>query len=1099
MIDKASEAGREPFRKILVANRGEIAVRVARAAAELGMKTVGVYSADDEASLHWRRCDEAVALGATGASAYLDGEALVAAALATGCDAVHPGYGFLSENAGFARRCAEVGLVFVGPRPEVLDLLGDKARARRLAMGCGIPVARGLSEAVTLDAAREFMAGLGNGGKVMVKALAGGGGRGMRVVEDIAALDEAYASARSEAGAAFGLDGVYVEELVFPARHIEVQVVGDAGGEVAHLHERECSLQRRQQKLVEFAPSPSLSPSLREQLAEAATALAKAAGVHTLCTFEFLVETNGRFVFMEANPRLQVEHTVTEAVTGIDLVQAQFRLAAGRSLAALHLAQRHIPVPRGLAVQLRINMERVDPDGRAVPAGGMLRAFDAPGGGGVRIDTFARSGWSPSTRFDSLLAKLIVHVPSGDPKELFSRASRALAEFHVDGVPTNIGFLQALLSDADVVAGRVDTRFVERHARRLAEAMAHQPRLPALPAPASHPDAASAPAVEDAPAGCIVATAPMGGVLVRYAVAAGEPVHRGQLLAVIEAMKMEHAVQAAESGVILSLQATLGDAVLAGRPLLWLAPQDVAHEAVEGVAVEDDPLAARRLEELRERNAARQDEARPDAVAKQRARGALTARERIARLCDADSFVETGGLVMPEGADNAPADGLIIGSARIGGRGVIVMAQDFTVFGGSSGHLGRSKLLRGIAQARRNGMPLVMLFDGGGHRIQDGQNSRQFSSSTPIFQEFSWLSGWVPIVSAVLGAGFAANTNYSAMSDLVVMVRGKSEMGLAGPALVKAGTGETISGQALGGAALQVDRHGLADLAVDTEEEAFAAIRGFLAFLPSNARLPAPVAAGAPAPDGASLRGLVPANTRQGYDIRGVVAGIADTGSCFELKPSYGANIVTSFARLRGQPVGFIGNQPLVKGGMIDSAAAEKAARFIALCDAYGLPLIYLVDIPGMSIGSEAERSMLGRRSAKMLFELGHATVPRISIVLRKGYGLGYVAMCGGRGFEPDACLAWPTAEICAMSVEGSVDVAYRKQFVDAPDPAARRQEIIDGIRARVSALQAAEGFGIDDVIDPAETRARLLEVLALAPPRRPSGMPAKYRSIPPI
>ncbi|RYY97382.1 MAG: acyl-CoA carboxylase, partial [Comamonadaceae bacterium] len=235
------------------------------------------------------------------------------------------------------------------------------------------------------------------------------------------------------------------------------------------------------------------------------------------------------------------------------------------------------------------------------------------------------------------------------------------------------------------------------------------------------------------------------------------------------------------------------------------------------------------------------------------------------------------------------------------------------------------------------------------------------------------------------------------------------------------------------------------------------------------------------------------------YDVRKVILSIADLGSDFELKPSHGASIVTSFARLAGRPVGFIANQPLVRAGMIDSPAAEKAARFIALCDAFGLPLIYLIDVPGMSIGPEAERSTLGRRSAKMLFELGHASVPRASVVLRKGYGLAYVAMCGGRGFDPDACLAWPTAEICAMSIEGSVDVAYRKQFVDAPDPAARRQELIDGIRARVGALQAAEGFGIDDVIDPADTRARLIDAFELAAPRRASTMPPKFRSIAPI
>jgi acetyl/propionyl-CoA carboxylase alpha subunit/acetyl-CoA carboxylase carboxyltransferase component len=1082
----------------LIANRGEIAVRVARAAAELGVRSVAIFSIDDKDSLHWRRADEAVALPGTGAAAYLDIDAVVAAAVSSGCDAVHPGYGFLSENARFARRCIESGLAFIGPRPEVLDLLGDKGRARKVAAEAGVPVARGLSHAVTEAEARDFMASLGRDAKVIIKAVAGGGGRGMRIVETADALAEAYACAQSEARAAFGLGDVYVEELVAPARHIEVQVIGDASGRVSQLHDRECTLQRRQQKLVEFAPSPFITQSLRERIEQAATVVARRAGVHTLCTMEFLVGPDERFVFMEANPRLQVEHTVTEAVTGIDLVQAQFHLAAGRTLDELGLVQADIPAPRGLAVQLRINMESIDAQGQALPSGGTIRAFDAPGGAGVRIDTFARSGWSPSTRFDSLLAKLVVHVATSRVEDLFARAGRALSEFNVVGVPTNIAFLQALLADPEVAAGRVDTRFVERHGARLASTMAKQPRLAAAD---EEGDAGETlvDAGEIAPDHAQVVPAPMGGVVVRFAVAPGDTVRQGEPVAVIEAMKMEHSVAAPESGRVLSLQVAVGDAVTAGRPLLWLEAQEVEHAAGGDATAPEDRAAAERLQELRDRKAALLDDARAEAVQRQRARKALTARERIAQLCDPGSVVEFGGLVANEGGVHAPADGLVLVTARIRGRPAVVMAQDFTVFGGSSGPLGKAKLIRGLQKACANGMPVVMLFDGGGHRIQEGQNSRQFSGSTTVFQEFSKLSGWVPVVSAVLGAGFAANTNYSAMSDFVVMVRGLSEMGLAGPALVKTGTGETITGQALGGVAAQVDRNGLADLAVDSEEEAFEAIRRFLSFLPANARAPAQFAETPIAPADADLPNLVPANTRIAYDMREVIARIADADSGFEIRPTYGANIVTTFARLAGRPVGFIGNQPLVKGGMIDSPAAEKAARFIAVCDAYGLPLVYLVDVPGMSIGSEAERSLLGRRSAKLLYELGHATVPRASVVLRKGYGLGYVAMCGGRGFDPDACLAWPTAEICAMSIEGSVDVAYRKQFADAPDPAARRKEIIESIRARVSAVQAGEGFGIDDVIEPRETRARLIDAFSQAPSRRESVMPPKFRSIPPI
>ncbi|KAF0119603.1 MAG: pyruvate carboxylase, partial [Xanthobacteraceae bacterium] len=317
------------FKKVLIANRGEVSIRVARALADLGIGSVAVFSADDKASLHAVRADEAVALPGSGAAAYLDIAAVVDAAVTSGCDAVHPGYGFLAENADFARACAAAGLTFIGPAPETLAFFGDKATARRLAAEAGVPLAAGTSGATTLGEAEAFMASLA-GRAVMVKALAGGGGRGMRVVDRPEALAEAFRRAASEAKAAFGSDGLYVEELIRPAKHVEVQILGDAAGNVMHLFERECSLQRRHQKLVEIAPAPGLDPALREEIFAAAVSLAHAAKVRTLTTMEFLVDeaAAGRFVFMEANPRLQVEHTVTEEITGVDLVQTQVRLAA---------------------------------------------------------------------------------------------------------------------------------------------------------------------------------------------------------------------------------------------------------------------------------------------------------------------------------------------------------------------------------------------------------------------------------------------------------------------------------------------------------------------------------------------------------------------------------------------------------------------------------------------------------------------------------------------------------------------------------------------------------------------------------------------------
>src|ERR1700693_3710528 len=326
---------------LLVANRGEIAIRVMRAAAELGMRTVAVYSDDDLHSLHTKKADHATALKGSGAKAYLDAERIIAVAKESGCDAIHPGYGFLSENAAFARRCEEAGIIFVGPRADILELFGDKVQARAIAERCGIAVMTGTSGATSLEDAKSFFKSLGAGASIMIKAIAGGGGRGMRIVHQLDEIEEAYKRCQSEARASFGNSDVYVEQLMPRARHIEVQIIGDGTGAVSHLWERECSIQRRNQKIVEIAPSPGLEPVIRDRLTGAAVRMAKEVRYDNLGTFEFLVNADtsasdeAGFAFIEANPRLQVEHTVTEEVTGIDLVKLQIQLAAGRTLAAL--------------------------------------------------------------------------------------------------------------------------------------------------------------------------------------------------------------------------------------------------------------------------------------------------------------------------------------------------------------------------------------------------------------------------------------------------------------------------------------------------------------------------------------------------------------------------------------------------------------------------------------------------------------------------------------------------------------------------------------------------------------------------------------------
>ena len=513
------------------------------------------------------------------------------------------------------------------------------------------------------------------------------------------------------------------------------------------------------------------------------------------------------------------------------------------------------------------------------------------------------------------------------------------------------------------------------------------------------------------------------------------------------------------------------------------------------------------LKQIEEARHAVLDEGRPDAVEKRRKFDMLTARERVAALVDDGKLTEFGSLVQPH-RDNelnkdlvAPADGIITGTGTIDGRHVNVVSHDYTVHGGSSGKVGGLKLARAVTRSIERGMPLVMLLEGGGHRIQDGMNAAHFAGASPVFQNMARTSGWIPTVAAMMGQGFAGPTNYSALSDFVVMVRGKATMGMAGPALVKAGTGVDISKEELGGAKLQADRQGIADLAVDSEEECLAAAAKFLSYLPSNARAPLPIIDCDDPADRRddSLVNLVPADSRKVYDVRKVIKVIADRDSVFELKPGFAGNIVTAFARLDGRPVGFVANQTMRKGGILDTPACEKAAHFIALCDAFGLPLVFLVDVPGFSIGPSAEESGLGRRSGRLFYEIGIATVPRASIVLRKGYGGGYYAMCGGRSFEADAAFAWPTAEICAMSIEGAVDVAFKRDYQNSADPAAKRQAMIDRIKTQTAALGAAKDFGVDEIIDPRDTRALLIETFNTTPRRKPDRNPPRYRAISPI
>jgi acetyl-CoA carboxylase biotin carboxylase subunit len=441
------------FHKILIANRGEIAVRVIRACKEMGIKTVAVYSQADIHSLHVKLADESVCIGpAPSALSYLNINAIISAAELTDAEAIHPGYGFLSENANFAEVCEKCGITFIGPSAESMRIMGDKISARQAVIKQGVPILPGTKEGVhTVEEAVKVAKEIGF--PVIIKATAGGGGRGMKIVHSQATLPNAFATARAEAQAGFGNPEVYIEKYCEQPRHVEIQILADKHGNVIHLGERDCSIQRRHQKLIEEAPSTVVTPEIRKAMGEAAVRAAAAVGYNSVGTIEFLVDKNNNFYFMEMNTRVQVEHPVTEMVTGVDIVREQIRSAAGLPL---RYKQEDIQI-RGHAIECRINAE--DPF-KFTPCPGKITAYHPPGGLGVRVDSFVYDQYSVVPHYDSLIGKLIVHADTRE--EAIKRMARALDEYMVEGIKTTIFFHKRIMAHKDFIEGNIDTSFLER-------------------------------------------------------------------------------------------------------------------------------------------------------------------------------------------------------------------------------------------------------------------------------------------------------------------------------------------------------------------------------------------------------------------------------------------------------------------------------------------------------------------------------------------------------------------------------------------------------------------------------------------------------------
>ncbi|MFP6582218.1 MAG: carboxyl transferase domain-containing protein [Candidatus Hydrogenedentota bacterium] len=1092
--------------KLLIANRGEIAVRIARAAAELGMPSVAVYSEDDAECLHTKVADESVGLTGSGAAAYLDAEQIVATAKSLNCTLIHPGYGFLSENARFACMCGEEGIAFVGPTAEMLEFFGDKGKARGFATACEVPLLAGISGAVTVEEARDFFASFGDDECMMIKAVGGGGGRGMRVVRDLSEVDTSFAHSTSEALASCGNGDVFVERFLPNARHVEIQVIGDGQGDVSHVWDRDCSIQRRHQKVIEVAPSPNLHVGLRDRIIDAALKMADKVGYRSLGTFEFLVDAttarneDGMFAFIEVNPRLQVEHTVTEAVTGVDLVAAQLKIACGATLKEVGLDQESVPEPDGFAIQARINMETLSADGTVRPSMGTLSVFEPPSGDGFRADTLGYAGYKVSARFDSLLAKLIGRGETF--ADVSGRMCAGVNDFAIEGVATNIPLLSKILAHPDFVDYRVDTEFLEDHIGEFVESKltagadvdSVDPLAVLAHGKSDEKKAAAKSAGIDAAdePGMYSVRSPMQGTVVEINIAEGDSVHRGQQLLVLEAMKMQHLVTAEKSGIVRRVTVGLDDTIYEDHPLVVIEDAHV-DAGDDGVEEEIDLDHIRPdLQEVIDRHRLGLDESRPEAVAKRTKTGHRTARINLAELVDEGTYVEYGALAIAaqrarrdvdDLIRNTPADGMIAGLGSINGAlfdddasRCAVVSYDYMVLAGTQGKQGHKKKDRIFEVARDWMLPIVLFAEGGGGRPGDTDGKGVAGLNCLAFTYFAKLSGLVPMIGITTGRCFAGNAVLLGCCDVIIATK-DSNIGVGGPAMIEGGGLGVFRPEEVGPMDVQVP-NGVVDIAVEDEAEAVQVAKKYLSYFQGS--LDEWECA-----DQRLLRPIIPENRLRVYDIREVIEIIADTDSVLELRRQFGHGIVTSFIRIEGRPVGVIANNPVHLAGAIDRDGSDKGARFMQLCDAFDIPILSLCDCPGIMVGPESEETALVRHASRMFVVGANVTVPMVTVVVRKAYGLGAQAMAGGGFHTPIYTISWPTGEFGGMGLEGAVKLGFRKELEAVEDPH-ERKELYEQMVAQAyengKATNTASHFEVDAVIDPKDTRHWIMTAFKSVP-----------------
>ncbi|KAJ3123963.1 hypothetical protein HK100_011426 [Physocladia obscura] len=1107
--------------KILIANRGEVAQRIANACD--GVSASRVFAKVASEGTAPENSYEINSNQYIGIESFTEAVSIANAAVQAQCTHVHPGYGFLSESAAFADVLLESGVKLIGPPSNLLALFGNKQKAKQFARSCGVPVVVDSGPCPTINEAIAFAQSLLSDSKLsefryspssislMVKAVGGGGGRGIRRVDltnngDMTPLIDAYNVCQRESLAFFGISDVFCEACLINARHIEVQIIADNFGNVAHFGERECTIQRKNQKVIEIAPSPTLSSSLRIKLIAAALKIGKSCNYSSLGTVEFLVTSSGDdnqlFYFLEMNPRLQVEHTITEEIYGIDLVQLQIRVAENENLTDMFpeclFATKFCGKdtncrtcnPTGYAIQARVNAETVYVDDEnqisVFASPGVVTLFEPPHGKDIRVDTAAYAGYFVDAQYDTLLAKVIVR--SSQFLKCVDFLSAVLKRFRVRGVETNLSILLELLFEIPSRFNEVNTEFVERLLveRWRAGYIFYQQQSDNINI------------IEESDSSLVFVRSPVAGTVQSISAKDGQTVSKNDEIAIIVSMKMENLIRSPISGTVERVLAlpnstlTQQAAILAIRPSKSskLLPESVENNQTSANTVRPE------LEELIVRLSHTQDSSRAKAIEKQRSAKKLSAREKIFLLLQLQNpaeFFEFGALAIAAQKSrrtvedlikNTPADGLVTGFGKIAPQkensleiSIAVAAYDTTVLAGTQGFWNHRKFDRLLHVALANRLPVVAFCDGGGGRPgdTDSQNVVGAGLDLDTWRLMARVSKVAPTVGIVSGPCFAGNAALLMCCDFVVSTS-DSNMGMGGPAMIEGGGLGVYKTHEIGPANIQT-KNGSIDIIADDDAHAVELTRQLLSYFYEPT---AQIASSWKSEDQTRLRFAIPENLKRSYDIRkNVLETLADKSTLLELRPQYAPSIITCFARVKGKSVAIVANNSLVNGGAIDCLGAQKLCDFLKICQQRGIPICSICDTPGFMVGPDAEKTGQARVFGNLFRMSEELTVPIVMVIVRKCVGLGGMAMGFGSLRKPKACVAWPTGELSPMGIDGAVRLGFKKELEaaerDTDTPHIARQELYDkiarGFRHRGKAVNFAMYCEFDAVIDPADTR----------------------------